>query len=77
VSRRLQAALEDLLTVVPPDRRAALEHQTDLLSSSTTASMKDPRDANMALNGDRQGLGVAAGFTAIGPTASAVTLPSP
>jgi uncharacterized membrane protein len=77
VSRRLQAALEDLLTVVPPDRRAALEHQIDLLSSSTTASMKDPRDAKMALNGDRQGLGVAAGSTAIGPTASAVTLPSP
>jgi uncharacterized membrane protein len=46
VSRRLQAAFEDLLTVVPPDRRAALEHQIDLLSSSTTASMKDPRDAN-------------------------------
>ena len=36
-----------------------------------------PEDARMALNGDRQGLGVAAGSTAIGPTASAVTLPSP
>ncbi len=40
-------------------------------------SMKDPRDAKMALNGDRQGLGVAAGSTAIEPTESAVTLPNP
>jgi uncharacterized membrane protein len=65
VSRRLAAALEDLLTVAPPSRRPVLEQQLDLLASSTAASMEDERDVELALSHDRQGLGVAAGSESI------------
>lgn len=65
VARRLRSALEDLLTVVPDDRRPVLEKQLAMLSSSTATAMKDQRDVRLALDGDRQGLGVAAGSTSI------------
>jgi uncharacterized membrane protein len=65
VSRRLRAALKDLLDVAPPERRPVLQDQLDLLASSTAAAMADDRDVERALQDDRQGLGVAAGSEAI------------
>jgi uncharacterized membrane protein len=70
VPRRLRAALDDLIEVAPPDRREVLQHQLDLLAASTAAAMKDERDVALALNEDRQGLGVAAGSKALGQAPS-------
>lgn len=61
VGRRLKAALVDLMSIVPDDRRPILESQLELLTSATKSAMSDDRDADMALQADRQGLGVAAG----------------
>jgi uncharacterized membrane protein len=58
VPRRLRAALEDLLTVAPPDRRAAVRAQLDLLDASTVDAQGDPRDVAAARIPDRQGLGM-------------------
>jgi len=57
VTRRLQAALEDLKTVVPPDRRQALDDQLTLLAWSTKDAVRHPRDAAMGLVPDPLGLG--------------------
>ena len=65
VTRRVRAALVDLLRIAPADRRAVLHEQLDLLASSTAAAMKDQRDVELALEDDRQGLGVAAGSESI------------
>lgn len=61
VARRLKASLVDLMSVAPDDRRPILERQLELLTVATETAMSDDRDAEMALHGDRQGLGVAAG----------------
>ncbi|MEJ7585077.1 MAG: DUF2254 domain-containing protein, partial [Acidimicrobiales bacterium] len=61
VTRRLQAALEDLKAVAPPARQAVLDRQLDLLASSTRDAVVDDRDVLTALQPDRQGLGVRAG----------------
>ena len=58
VSRRLRAALEDLLTVAPADRRGVLVQQLDLLRSSTDAAGDDARDIAFAQRPDGQGIGV-------------------
>ncbi|MBA3418282.1 MAG: DUF2254 domain-containing protein [Geodermatophilaceae bacterium] len=58
VTRRLQAALEDLKTVAPPDRRAVLDDQLELLAWSTNDAVPNPRDAAMGLSPDRLGFGV-------------------
>jgi uncharacterized membrane protein len=63
VTRRLAAALNDLATVVPPQRRAALDEQRELLDTMIDLSDAKPVDARMALVPDAQGLGVAAGAT--------------
>jgi uncharacterized membrane protein len=65
VSRRLRAALDDLAVVAPPERRAVIQEQLDLLASTTTTAMTDERDVKLALEEDREGLGVAAGSRAI------------
>ena len=59
VSRRLEAALKDLLTV-PPDRRPALEHQLALLRSSAAVAALDDSDRKAALVPDPSGIGSAA-----------------
>jgi len=63
VTRRLQAALEDLKTVAPPERQAVLDSQLELLAWSTNDAVGNPRDASMGLVHDRLGLGVHAGRT--------------
>jgi uncharacterized membrane protein len=57
VARRLRAALEDLKTVVPPDRRAALDRQLDLLGAAVTRQYHDGRDRRAALTSDNEGIG--------------------
>ncbi len=65
VSRRLHAALEDLMTVAPPDRRPVLEDQLARLTSLTKKAMSDTRDAEMSSLADRQGIGVEAGIRSV------------
>ena len=40
VARRLRAALEDILTVAPPERRRPLEHQLHLLGAARSARVR-------------------------------------
>ena len=58
VVRRLNAALEDLLTVAPPERRAPLERQLDLLRAAV-ADNGWPDAERTDLSSDRQGIGSA------------------
>jgi uncharacterized membrane protein len=62
VSRRLRAALEDLLEIAPPERRAVLDEQLELLDASAQASVSLPADVTFALRPDRLGLGIDAGL---------------
>lgn len=59
VHRRLQAALQDLMSVVPPDRLPALERQLELLTASTQQQFEDEADATEAAIPDPQGIGSA------------------
>lgn len=58
VTRRIQAALEDLKTVAPSDRQPVLDRQLDLLAASTKEAVSDPRDVQTALTADPLGFGV-------------------
>lgn len=60
VSRRLVAALADLLSIAPPDRRAPLEHQLSLLADRTAAAAYSADDRTAALVPDPSGIGSAA-----------------
>ena len=57
VSRRLLAALDDLLAVAPRERRPALEDQRELLTLAVIGLDRDRRDRAIAMNSDEQGLG--------------------
>ena len=59
VSRRLTAALNDLLTVAPPERRRVIEKQLELLQRAVHHD--DEQLRSFALAADVQGIGVAAG----------------
>ena len=61
VSRRLAAALNDLLTIAPPERRPVLEEQLELLRHGVDDAGQDDRERRFALAPDSQGIGVAAG----------------
>lgn len=56
ITRRLKAALEDLLAVAPPERRPPLERQLRLLEAAEAES-DAPRDADSQIPADRQGIG--------------------
>ncbi len=62
VSRRLKAALCDLLAIAPPDRRGALEHQLALLEEVAGGVAQTEEDRAAALVADPSGLGSAAEF---------------
>jgi len=67
VSRRLVAALCDLLDVAPPERRPVLAMQLRLLQQAVGDGGRDPADRHMALAPDGQGIGVAVdGDAAVG-----------
>jgi len=60
VARRLKAALEDLRSIAPPERVAILDEQLDLLATAAETAMDDPRDVELALHEDREGIGAEA-----------------
>lgn len=57
VSRRLHAALEDLIAMAPPERVAVLAEQRDMLEGLTRERFSDKRDVQRASRPDPQGLG--------------------
>jgi uncharacterized membrane protein len=59
ISRRLTAALTDLRSVAPPERRAVLDRQLERLRTAAEAAL-DAEDVEFALTADRKGIGVAA-----------------
>lgn len=61
VARRLTAALDDLLTVAPPERRTVLERQLRLLRSSVEGAERPGVDVSFDLRPDAHGIGVNAG----------------
>jgi uncharacterized membrane protein len=61
VTRRLAAALDDLIAVAPAGREAALVAQCELLHGSVDGAGRPRRDDDFALTPDPQGIGVDAG----------------
>ena len=61
VSRRLKAALVDLKTVAPAERREVLDEHLDLLESAVRAALSDEREIALGLQEDRAGIRIAAG----------------
>src|ERR1700754_1124017 len=57
VARRLRAALEDLRTVAPPERRPPLDRQLELLDDALRRAYTDDADVDAAFVPDMQGIG--------------------
>jgi uncharacterized membrane protein len=57
IARRLRAALEDLLSVAPEERKACLQEQLDLLEAGVEEAITDARDRRHLAQGDRSGIG--------------------
>ena len=64
VSRRLQAALEDLKTVAPPERQAVLDRQLELLEGLVREQYEEQKDIEASLTADQQGIGSGKDVTA-------------
>ena len=60
ISRRMRAALDDLLEVAPAARRPPLLRQLALLEDALRHSSRQPPDVRFARRPDSQGIGVAA-----------------
>lgn len=58
ISRRLVAALRDLLNIAPSDRKPILEHELALLRDTAHNHFLDERDTDMALESDKGGIGL-------------------
>jgi uncharacterized membrane protein len=56
-TRRLEAALQDLKTVAPPERRPALDRQLRLLKQAVEHELPNHEDVQAALTPDAQGIG--------------------
>jgi hypothetical protein len=52
--------LEDLSSIVPPERRGIIDRQLAALEDATAATMGDDRDIEFSLTPDRRGIGTAA-----------------
>ncbi|MGF1428359.1 DUF2254 domain-containing protein [Kitasatospora sp. LaBMicrA B282] len=57
VTRRLAAALDDLLRITPPEHVAPLLRQQELLARAVADHVTDPDNRAYALTPDRQGIG--------------------
>jgi hypothetical protein len=57
VARRLRAALEDILTEAPPERRPPVHRQLLLLDAGIRRAFEDEADVRAALIPDLQGIG--------------------
>jgi uncharacterized membrane protein len=78
VARRLRAALEDLRTVAPADRRPALDRQLALLEAGVRRAFEDEADMSAALVPDMQGIGSGPDVMDAGRTSAGVDrLPQP
>ncbi|MGZ4681444.1 MAG: DUF2254 family protein [Acidimicrobiales bacterium] len=60
VSRRLRDALDDLVSIAPPERTPVLRDQLERLGTLIDLTVTDVRDAAEAAQADRLGLGVSA-----------------
>ena len=60
ITRRLKAMLEDLNSIVPPERRDVIDRQLAVLADATMAATGDDRDTDFSLTPDRRGIGTAA-----------------
>jgi uncharacterized membrane protein len=65
--RRMRAALDDLLTVAPPDRRAALEQQLELLDAAVAVNNWSDADRSLVMSDmhDPQGIGSAGDLASV------------
>src|SRR3954449_5626002 len=63
VTRRLCAALQDLMSVAPPDRQAPLDRQLRLLTAAVHRAYEDEEDIAAALTPDAEGIGSGADVT--------------
>lgn len=57
IPRRLRAALEDLLAIVPAERKRALQAQLELLQSGAHEAISEQRDRAYSSRADRSGVG--------------------
>ena len=57
VARRLRAALQDLLTIAPPERQVVLKEQLDLLQSGIDSTIAEGSDRTYSKRSDPSGLG--------------------
>jgi uncharacterized membrane protein len=57
VTRRLKTALEDLKTIVPPERQPALDRQLKKLKELVERELDDEEDISASLTADSQGIG--------------------
>jgi uncharacterized membrane protein len=57
IARRMRAALEDLLTVAPPERRGPLQQQLDQLQAGSQSALNGASDQKRALRADSRGVG--------------------
>jgi uncharacterized membrane protein len=64
VTRRMKSALDDLLTVAPPERRPVLEGQLELLEKAVADAGHGEADRRAALTPDPVGMGSSDGHTA-------------
>jgi hypothetical protein len=52
--------LDDLRSIVPPERRGIIDRQLAALDDATVATMVEDRDIEFALTPDQRGIGTAA-----------------
>ena len=57
IARRLRAALEDLLTIAPRERKGSLQEQLELLESGARDAISQASDRIYSSRGDRSGIG--------------------
>lgn len=57
VSRRMLAGIDDLLRLVPDERRAPLERHRALLVQAVERTLPEAAERAFALRPDRQGIG--------------------
>jgi uncharacterized membrane protein len=57
IARRMRAALEDLLTIAPPERKGSLQKQLELLEASSQTAINHATDRKRSSRADARGMG--------------------
>jgi uncharacterized membrane protein len=60
ITRRLRAALTDLRSIAPPERVGVIDRQLEALAAAAETALDGEGDVELALAGDRRGIGAAA-----------------